>query len=524
MGQNDNTEKKIPDVYASLLATLSGGRDDERAARQAAMELGSFGKEGADFIARRLKTAGEEELRSLLPVVRHLEHPEIGEGLTEVVVNRVLPLDLKRDYFEVMAELGHAIEGKFLSLLQEADELYLQISAHLRAGEEGVERSRALTEDFLALPAVLQFSFVQELFTDEVPGTGGFLAALAGRDGALDDFLADQLRENEAADGIAALQIIADSSPDKEAARKARKALYVMKEKGVVESGAPAAVETPAVRPATREEARSDEGGEEAFVTPFDSFGTRIVLVAMPTLGGMLVCQGTVDELRGLMRFSAAETPRKRYRDFLKELREQVKNQGLSTLVRIDGEHARWLLQEAYRITQGRGALIPESYKALRYRLKPADGYDPARAGREDELFAILEVAMWMIERDQLLPFTRRYMEQADSPLVLEEHQRRARIHEIAGVFAGEYFDGPRLERMIMRAQETAYLVFQMGRRAEALRLATLAASLPEHRADKPHPFLASFMLRSIIGTLQAFAREEEERRGREEGRIITPR
>lgn len=540
MGQNDNTEKKIPDVYASLLATLSGGRDDERTARQIAMELGSFGKEGAEFIARRLKTAGEEELRSLLPVVRHMEHPEIGEGLTEVVVNRVLPLDLKRDYFEVMAELGHSVEGKFLSLLQEADELYLQVSAQLRAGEEGLERSRALAGDFLALPPVLRFSFVQELFTDEVPGTGGFLAALAGKDGALDDFLADQLREHEAADGIAALQIIADSSPDKEAARKARKALYVMKEKGVVESGAPVEVETAAARPAAREETRSEEGGEEAFVTPFDSFGTRIVLVAIPTLGGMLVCQGTVDELRGLMRFSAAETPRKRYRDFLKELREQVKNQGLSTLVKIDGEHARWLLQEAYRITQSRGALIPESYKALRYRLKPGDGYDPARAwsrvgevteadrrglaGREDELFAILEVAMWMIERDLLLPFTRRYMEQADSPLVLEEHQRRARIHEIAGVFAGEYFDGPRLERMIVRARETAYLVLQMGRRAEALRLATLAATLPEHRADKPHPFLASFMLRSIIGTLQAFAREEEERRGREEGRIITPR
>lgn len=540
MGQKNNTDKSFAEIYNAILAARSEERADERADRQAAAELGSHGKEAFEYIVRRLKTAPADELRSLLSIVRHMDHPDIGEGLTEVVVNRVLPLDLKRDYFEVMAELGHSVDGAFLSQLQEADELYLQISAHLRAGAEGLERAKALVGDFLALPPVLRFSFVQELFADEVPCAAAFLAALAGRDGALDDFFSDLLRENASAEGIVALQIIADGSPDKEAARKARKALYVMKEKGVLETPAPAAVTPAEERMAPREEPRAEEGGEEAFVTPFDSFGTRIVLVAIPTLGGMLVCQGTVDELRGLVRFSAAETPRKRYREFLKELRDQVKNQGLSSLVKIDGEHARWLLQEAYRLTQGRGALVPESYKALRFRLKPGEQYDPVRAwnrvgsvtetdhraldGREDELFAILEVAMWMVEREQLLPFTRRYMEQAESPLVLEEHQRRARIHEIAGTFAAEYFDGPRLARLINRARETAYLVFQSGRRAEALRLATLAESLREHHADKPHPFLASFMLRSIIGTLQAFAREEEERRAREEGRIITPR
>ncbi len=163
MSQNSD-KKKIAETYAELVTSFSLEELNEERASNAASELGYFGLESNQFIERKLKTAEPAELRTLLKIVQHLNHPEIGEGLAAVVVERIVPLDLKVEFFEVMANLGYSIDNDFLHQMQEAEELYYQVGSYLnRSAEEHAHLKGQLLEQFSSLNQTLKLSFVQQL-------------------------------------------------------------------------------------------------------------------------------------------------------------------------------------------------------------------------------------------------------------------------------------------------------------------------------------------------------------------------
>ena len=517
-------------AYTEWRSRLGGEEADSDEVRQAAQELRSFGLDADQFITHKLKSAEPEELRLVINLARHFDSPEIGDGLRDVVAVRTVPLALKLECFETMTELGHSLESEMLDKLHEAEQLYHQLGSYLsQEDDEGVKRSVSLAEDFLALPESLRLSFLQQACVEWGADALPFAAELAGKGDEVDELLIELVGDDESPESVALLTKLAEIG-GKEAVKKARKALYKLRQKGVV--GA-----------ADSNEARSEDEvihaeGEQAFASNIDSFGARMLLLAVPTLRDVLVCQGTVSEEHGLLRFSAGEMQRKKYRGFIKEVREQVESDTHSSIVQIEPNHCRWLFEQAYLRCQQTGSLVPERYKGLRYRLKPPEGFNPSAELRRrvepgedeisrveahmEEIFLIPEVGIWMIDREALLPYVRRYIEMAESKLVLNEQQRQARLEDALTDFTAEYFgeEGGRLPLMVRRLEETALLLSLRGKQEQAVLVAALAASVAGSSFLRPHSFLRNFMLRSIAGTIHAL-REEEERRGG--GRIVRP-
>lgn len=518
----------IAAIYSGWKKNLAGSESGEDY-RKAAAELQKFGSEGERYIRQKLEEARSEELRFLLKIAEFVDSPEIAEGLRYVIQNGTVPLALKSECFELMAKEGGSLDSIFLKQLQEAEELYFQISSLLsKEDDESLERALSLTGDFLDMPGALKVSFLLGLYEEWGVRAVPFFSSVSERDDEFDALTVELVGDEENPQVLDFLSRVAEKSENKEAVKQARRALYRLQQKGVSPEKK---VEAPS------EKLQASEG-EQAYATNIDTFGTRLLLLAMPGLRETLVCQGTTDESRGLVRFSASDMSRKAFREFFKELRGQVRQSEASSLVGLEPTHCRWLFEEAYQRSVEAGTLIPESYKSLRYRLKPPDGYDPSEfinskfpVGEDDirsvsakleEIFSIPEVTMWLAEKEALLPYASRYVEMAESKLVLDDQQRRHRLQDAISDFAAEYFDKRRLHAMVRRLEETAYLVSEQGRADEAGLLAALARDVAGSSFLQPHKFLISLMLRSVAGTIQALNQEEEARRSGG-GRIIRP-
>jgi hypothetical protein len=529
MSKNKKKTISIAVVYSEWRKEIGGRAITPDEAAAAAGRLKQFGLEGNRLINDKLKSAPVEDLRLILALARHFNVQEIEEGLLEVITKRSLPLALKLECFELMTDLGVSLESDLLHQLQEAEEIYQQLSAHLgRQDDKGRELSLSLAEDLMKLPSGLKLSLLSQLKEEWGERAIPLAAAITGRDPEVDALALEIISAGESPEAVEALDKIAQGDA-KDAARQARKALYKLRQRGLIA----------AEEEEQRAEPAAGEQGEQAFASNIDTFGSRLLLLAISGMREILVCQGSVDEDRGLLRFSAAEMHRKAWREFLKDLRGQIEADRYSSLVEIDPNHCRWLFEQAYKRAQKKGTLIPERFKGLRYRLKAPESYiqsaflqkhvqvsdDQVRSvtAKLGDVFAIPEVAIWMVDREALLPYSRRYVEMAESKLVLNEQQRQSRLEGALSDFAAEYFseESGRLELMVGRLEETAYLLAAQDRIDEARLTAALARDVAGSSFLQPHQFLRHFMLRSIIGTLHALQEEDKARRGDSSGNLI---
>ncbi|HUX08808.1 MAG TPA: hypothetical protein VMX35_16025 [Acidobacteriota bacterium] len=522
MSKKKKKDMGIAAAYAQWRKSLGNREVSLDEAKEAAQKIREFGLEADQLIIDKLKSAPPEELSQILAVAAHLESPEIEEGLLEVIEKRAVPLAIKLKCFEVMTDLGFSIESELLQQLQELEEIYHQLGTHLgKGGKEAVEHSLSLAEDLMAMPRGFKLSFLRQVKDEWGEKAIPFAGALACHDPEVDQLVLMIIGDAKSPEAIEALNQIAEYGT-KEASKTARKALYKLRQKGLItateETGEP--------------ETALAEAGEQAYASNIDTFGSRLLLLAIPGLREILVCQGSVEEERGLLRFSAAEMQRKAYRTFLKELREQIKSDRYSSLVEIDPGHCRWLLEQAYVRAQVVGTLIPGSYKSLRYRLKAPEGHNPGLfvrkrvevsedevgrvSARLEEVFSVPDVAIWMIDKEALIPYARRYVEMAESKLVINEQQRQARLDDALTDFTAEYFsqESGRLDLMARRLEETGYLLSLQGKTDEARLLEALALDLAGSSFLKPHEFLRQFMLRSIVGTLHALQEEQKKAHG----------
>ena len=515
---DDNT--RIAKTYSELVTDINLESLDQKKATEAANRLNQYGLECNEYISRKLKTADVQELKKLLKVVRHFDHPEIEDGLTEVVVNRIIPLDLKVDYFKLMADLGFSLDSDFLNQLQEADELYLQLGSQLKTNnQDAKKRALALAEDFHSLPLNLKLSLVVVLVEEWRARAIPFLIHILGNDKRLDLQIIDVLVDHPGDASLTALDELVKSKPEKELLKKAKRAVYILKEKGY-ELAREEVEEVSIVRD-------ENEDSEQCYTTTFDSFGSRLVLFASSTLSRVTVCKGSISDVTGILRFSVAEMHRKDFKDYLKALKEQVKTQGVSTLIKVEPAYCKWLLNSSYEKNLKKGTLIPESFKSFKYKLsQPEDfRYEDFLKSRvtpteedlvaikqnPESLFAIQEISVWMVEKELLLSYTQRYVEAAESELFVDEQQKRNHLDGIVGDFSAEYFNELRLSQLSSRLEETAYLLHSKSQQADARKLLALAEDLSNCKDLKTNQFLKTFMLRSMVGTIQAFSNQNPE-------------
>lgn len=267
---------------------------------------------------------------------------------------------------------------------------------------------------------------------------------------------------------------------DKALAKAARKALHLLRTKGVA---APVAVKRE-YRPVGPHAPAEDQ----SLASIIDGRGERVVWMVRPAWNGdgYDVFEAQLSESRGILGFTVANAPRKEWRAHA----ARVIGDGRLGVARISERHARALIEVAYKQSVSVGRTLPESFALARLSLghyepeprHPAlDVAPPLPLTEARQRLAALhdlpEVRMWIPPEDALPELDVQIGNIVSSPLILDAKQRREQIHEAVARVADERLTVEWRMRYYERLNETALLLLARGLVDEA-RLATTAAVL----------------------------------------------
>jgi len=310
---------------------------------------------------------------------------------------------------------------------------------------------------------------------------------------------------------------------DKLLRREARRALYRLKQKGVV-----------AAEPAAEAEARPALSGPEAegFLSAGDPLGDRLFWILKPRSGGGLFHLSTVvNEPAGLKEAVLAEVNRKGIR----ALREELQARHGLRMVEVDWRYCDAIAAEGYERVRGRGQVSESAahYPQLRMQLftsaarplgallHPPRGPVEASLAASASLFEEPELYAWMLGEGVLSPYLARYREIRDSPIVLDRAAQLARLDEIVQSAVAELFGAEHATGWQRRFDEAAYFFAKTSRPEAAERAAAVAAAVAENRSGRGIPFCEELVRRSF-GVF--FTREAEREREEKAGSVlVTP-
>lgn len=302
--------------------------------------------------------------------------------------------------------------------------------------------------------------------SDAVRAARAFLdggAAPAGLPLGLGEALVEALVQRGAVDRLAALA----TSADKALAKQARRGLHLLRSRGVKADIPAAAQRAPLVpSPAAAE--------QYSVVSAVVRDGERVIWYLLPDeeKTGIRVYQAAVSETEGMTGFQTGLPTRREWRESEQEL---MLDRNLS-LVRIPGDYARWLLEEAWQGALDFGLVPPREYAEIRHQLPKAVA--PARHPALDrvtegiytdaELARVLdlpEARTWIPDEKIAREVYQELEQMAASPLVLDERQRRQQAHELVRKACDRALGGPWRARLARRLLDTALVVALLPQR-----------------------------------------------------------
>jgi hypothetical protein len=319
-------------------------------------------------------------------------------------------------------------------------------------------------------------------------------SALSAADG---DALVELLR---ARGDVTRLARLGDAS-DKALAKKARKALHLLRARGV--TAEPQKREFRVVGPHAREEL--------SLATAIDGRGERIVWLGRSSAGeagGIDIFEAQLSDTRGILAFAAMRVARKEWRKH----NEGVLADERMAAARIAEPHARALIEEAYRKTLAVGRTPPEEFARARLGLghyEPetthpslvvAPPLPPADArGELPSLHALPELRLWIPPEEMLPELDLAIGDILTSKLVVDPAQRREQLAAAVDKLADKLLTPEYRQLLGGRLRETAYQLHQRGKLHEA-RLASTAAelTLDASVAGRDNPFVTRLFLKVV--------------------------
>jgi hypothetical protein len=343
-----------------------------------------------------------------------------------------------------------------LQMLRDPNRETQEIAAAAGASREEAARAsrlvlgigKAKPEEVLAVPARLAFAVLR--------------AAAAARRG---DFLA-----------------VAARHPSKDVAKEAKRALYLLKMRGVTVPELQRQAPPPAPAPL--------DSALPCFASALDGQGERAIWIARPVPGkGVEVGQLVISDRKGLLALQVGLLGRKEYRAFGKDLLERHDAMGVAE---VDLEQAKSLAAAARKLNEPPGTPPPEGADAWLARLGPASPpSDPAQRFAplpDDEEQAALEasgklhglplVRGWLADEDALRGLAHKLDEISVSSLYVDERQRSQASLTTFEEAVERYFDAT-------------------SRALWASRLFTLADHL-DRSGDAPHAAQAAAAARAL--------------------------
>jgi hypothetical protein len=310
---------------------------------------------------------------------------------------------------------------------------------------------------------------------------------------------ADALAMLSLPEAATALEEVEARAADKTTRTAARRALYRLRQAGVVAPRAPApAPAAPGVRPA------------EAWMSAIDGTGARGLWVVLEgPYGERTLLAAVLSDESGLLDASAGSVSRKRLAERLRALRADSPLPWVPvpaawawhTLVRavtrapegggrVPAEVARWVERLA--------APVPEP-APIHARLPPAAADDPALVERSAELLALPELAGWFLDPTRVASEAVEWLQARESRLVVSDQIKAERLAALVDRVADGQVAGAARTRWQGRLEDEAYVLFALDRPAEAAMAVAVARALADpDRPARRIPFVRALVERSL--------------------------
>jgi hypothetical protein len=282
-----------------------------------------------------------------------------------------------------------------------------------------------------------------------------------------------------AAAGRAEVLAALAAHPSKDVAKEGKRALYLMKTRGVSVPELPRVAIAPPPQPT--------EAPVPCYASALDGHGERAVWIGRSIPGkGIEVGQAVLSDQQGITEFHLGMLGRKEYRAFGKELLQRGHGMGVAE---VDRDFATALVAAARALNGTAGQASPPGTDAWLDRLGPASPLaDPAvrfpALPEEEERAAVQSsgrlhelplVKGWLADEDALRALALKLDEIAVSSLYLDERQRsEASARAVTDALAG-HFDEQRRTLWAARLFALADHL-QRARDEESARLAAAAA------------------------------------------------
>ena len=290
---------------------------------------------------------------------------------------------------------------------------------------------------------------------------------------------------------VARLQRLGESA-DKGLAKRARKAVHLLRTRGVAAPAPPKREFRPHGPYAPAEEL--------SLASMIDGRGERIVWLVRAVDKGFDIFEAQLSDTRGILGFTSANAPRKDWRAHVARV---VADERLA-VARISERHARQLIEEGYRQTLAAGRVPPEEFARARLglghyepeerhpALEAAPPYPLAEArGRLPSLHELPELRTWIPPEESLPALDLEIGNIVTSKLIVDPAQRREQLAAAVEKVATRALTPEVRKRLAARLYETALVLAGRGKSDEA-RLATTAAALTldESVAAADNPFV----------------------------------
>jgi hypothetical protein len=301
------------------------------------------------------------------------------------------------------------------------------------------------------------------------------------------------LRLPEAA---AALEDAEARAGDKAARTAVRRALYRLRQAGIVAppSGPPPAV--PRARLA------------DAWMSAVDGTGARGLWVTLEgPYGERTLLAAVVSDEVGLVDASVSAVAKKHLAARLQSLRAE------SPLpwVPVPAPWAWSVLIRAVRLAEAAGGSVPEEVRRwvarlpapgpapIHLRLPPTAVAEPAALERSAELLERPELGGWFLDPASVASEALEWLQARESRLVLSEQLKAERLAAVVDRVADTQLEGAARGRWQSRLEDQAYVLLELGRPGDAAMAAAVARALANPgQAARRIPFVRALVERSL--------------------------
>ena len=320
------------------------------------------------------------------------------------------------------------------------------------------------------------------------------------------------------------LRDLAEATSEKEQRKAARKALYLLSQKGILPFEKAAVVASPAKVAAPTE-------GLQAYASTFDGAGNFLLFFLIPSAegGSPLFARFVLNDSTGIHDGASERLPKREIPARL-EVYETQLEEGLA-LAEIEADYGRWLLEEGRALTREVGKQTPTGFLELAPRIgTPQQEYTeftlPAPLTPEDlmtdaeishdpnDLFDLAWFSTWFYETEEVYPWLKKMAQlrqELGEEATAEVTQERRSAIEREAMTALMPLEVR--ECFIRRLAHSADILFRRGKVVEAKQAFYQALDLARETPAVEVPFAQILFARSLAVTLQFLKREQEQRK-----------